>query len=138
MNTPLPTVRDFEALERIKENIASADPAQFDHDMDAIQKKYPQIGNDLIEIELLSTIIKDLETALRIELFNILTDELQKLSKPSAAFSALNDVKRALLTLPTQSQKIVLEKMVSQKKGLQLDPELYQATLINLELLENK
>lgn len=129
---------DQDSFTRIKENIASADPVQFDRDMEAIQKKHPQIGNDLIEIELLSTIIKDLETPLRIELFNVLTDELQKLSKPSAAISLLNNVKRVLLTLPVQSQKTILEKMVSQKKGLQLDPELYQATRINLELLENK
>jgi hypothetical protein len=133
-----PPFRDYEALERIKNNIVPVDLKNFNQNIALIQKKYPEIGNDLIEIELLSTIIKDLPTDLRENLFNLLTLELLKVSKPIATFNALAETKKALQGLPLESQKLLVEDMITRHKGLSLDRDMYQATKMNLEMLENQ
>jgi len=130
-------MEDLSGLSRIKENIAATAHEVFEQEIIKINKKFPELKKDFIELELLSTIIKDLESPLRIELFKVLTVELEKLNKPSAAFNTLNEVKRALQNLPFNSQKLLIEDMVSQNKGLKLNQELYLATRLNLEMLEN-
>jgi hypothetical protein len=133
-----PPIKDFETLERIKDNIAPVDLKNFNRNIALIQKKYPEISNDLIEIELLSTIIKDLPTGLRENLFNLLTLELLKVSKPIATFNALAETKKALQELPLESQKLLVEDMINHHQGLRLDHDMYQATKMNLEMLENQ
>lgn len=130
-------IADQGSLNRIKDNIAPSDLKSFDQNIESIQKKYPEIGNDMIEIELLSTIIKDLESPVRQGLFMALTMELLKVSKPGAAFHSLAEIKRALQGLPIESQKLLIKNMISNQKGLKLDHDLYRATRINLEMLEN-
>jgi len=138
MTADTPPIKDYETLERIKGNIAPDNLENFNQNIFSIQKKYPEISNDLIEIELLSTIIKDLPASLRSNLFNLLTMELLKASKPISTFNLLTKIKRALQELPLESQKLLIDDMMIHHKGLNLDLDLYQATKMNLEMLEKQ